>query len=257
MELIMNQSEITPETLLAWQPPEKYLDGRVILVTGAAEGIGKQLSLACGRLGATVILVDRSTRQLNKVYDAIEQAGGPQPVLCQINLETAMPKDYDDLAGMIDDAFGRLDGLVNNAGRIGGLTPFRLYDPENWLKVMAVNLHAPFLLTRACLPLMEKAEDPSIVFSTHDCRRAYWGAFGVAKAGLEGMLAILAAEYDGIDRPIRVNGVDTGPARTAMRLGVYPGEDPMQNPAPEDLIAPYLWFLGPESRGVTGRNVSK
>lgn len=248
-------TDITPENLLDYQPADGLLAGRIILVTGAAEGIGRALSLECGRLGATVILLDRYVKRLEKLYDEIEKAGGPQPAIYPMNLEGATVKDYEDLADNIEKEFGRLDGLVNNAGWVAALTPFRLYDPEVWARVMTVNLHAPFLITRACLPLLERAENPSVVFSTHACRRAYWGAFGIAKAGIEGMLDILAAEYDGTDRPIRVNGVDTGPVRTAMRVAIYPGEDPNAIPKPEDRIAPYLYLLGPDSRGVTGRNI--
>ncbi|WP_407922438.1 SDR family NAD(P)-dependent oxidoreductase [Acidihalobacter prosperus] len=232
------------------------LAGRIVLVTGAGDGIGKALSLACAHAGATVILLGKTVKKLEAVYDGIEAAGGAQPAIYPMNLEGATAKDYADLMDNIEGEFGHLDGLVNNAGWVGALTPFKHYDVELWARVMTVNLHAPFLLTRACLPLLERAEDPAIVFSTHHCQRAYWGAYGIAKAGQKGMLDILAAEYDAdSNHPIRVNGVDSGPVATRERRAHYPGEPPDAHPAPETVIAPYLYFLGPDSRGVSGTDL--
>ncbi|MFP4080278.1 MAG: SDR family NAD(P)-dependent oxidoreductase [Ectothiorhodospira sp.] len=245
---------MTAHPLLDYQPATDLLKDRVILITGAAEGIGRALALACARHGATVVLLDKVIKRLEKVYDEIEAAGGPQPAIYPMNLEGATAKDHQDLADNLDREFGRLDGLVNNAGWIGALTPVRHYQLELWARVITTNLHAPFLLTHAVLPVLEKAPDPCIVFSTHDCQRANWGAFGVAKAGQLGLMQILAAEYRGSGR-MRINGVDTGPVRTHMRIDHYPGEDPEQHPLPETMIAPYLYLLGPDSRGTTGENL--
>ncbi|MFN2348869.1 MAG: SDR family NAD(P)-dependent oxidoreductase [Thioalkalivibrio sp.] len=245
---------MTPEQLLAYQPAPDLLKDRVILITGAGAGIGRALSLATARLGATVILLDKEIRALESVYDKIEQMDAPQPAIYPMNLEGATAKDYQDLADNVQKEMGRLDGLVHNAGWIAGLTPLKLYDVELWSRVITSNLHAPFLLTQAVLPLLEAAEDPAVVFSAHECARAYWGAFGVAKAGQEAMLRILAAEYSG-ERFMRVNGVDTGPVRTQMRTQHYPGENPNNNPAPESVVAPYLYFLGPDAGRTSGEIV--
>ena len=118
---------------------------------------------------------------------------------------------------------------------------------------MTINLHAPFLLVKVCLPLLERSLDPAMLFSTHGCLNAYWGAYGIAKHGLAGMLNILASELDG-DKPIRVNGVDTGPVRTWLRMENYPGQDQTGLLTPGDVVAPYLYFMGPESRGITEQN---
>ncbi|HID82602.1 MAG TPA: YciK family oxidoreductase [Chromatiales bacterium] len=245
---------MTVDERLNYQPADDLLKDRVILITGASDGIGRALSLAAAKLGATVVLLSKTISKLEKVYDEIEAAGSPQPAIYPMNFKGATVKDYQDLADNIEQQLGRLDGLVNNAGWIGVITPFTQLSPELYQQVMTVNLHAPFLLTQAVLPLLQKADDPSIVFSTHECQRAYWGAFGVAKAGQEGLLKILAHEYSG-ENPIRVNGIDTGPVNTQMRRHHYPGEDWSKHPAPEDVIAPYLYFLGPDSADTSGENM--
>ena len=242
-----------PEKIIRYSPSANLLHNRIILVTGASDGIGKAIALAYAAHGATVILLARNLTKLEQVYDDIEVAGYPQPAIYPINLEGATPKDYDQLAATLDAEFGKLDGILNNAAWVGGLTPLKHYDSERWARVMTVNLHAPFLLSKVCLPLLERSGDPAMLFSTHGCLNAYWGAYGVAKHGLEGMLKILALELDG-DKPIRVNGVDTGPVRTWLRMQNYPGEDPNNLPSPESVVAPYLYFIGPDSRGTTGQN---
>ncbi len=243
------------EKLLRYKAGGQLLRDRVILVTGASDGIGRALSIAAAGLGATVVLLSKTISKLEKVYDEIEENGGPQPAIYPMNLKGATVKDYQDLAANIETQLGRLDGLVNNAGWVGVITPFTQLAPEMYQKVMTINLHAPFLLTQACLPLLQKSDDASIVFSTHQCTRAYWGAFGVAKAGQEGLLKILAHEYSG-ENPVRVNGIDTGPVNTQMRRTHYPGEDWSKLPNPEDVVAPYLYFLGPDSAGVSGKNIA-
>lgn len=246
--------DMPPDALRNYAPQDHLLQGRVILVTGASDGIGKTVALAYAEHGATVILLAKDLKKLEQVYDQIEYAGFPQAAIYPMNLEGATVKDYEDLAQSLDSEFGRVDGVLNNAGWVGGLTPLRHYDVQRWAQVMTINLHAPFLLTKACLPLLERSEDPAILFSTHACLKAYWGAYGIAKHGLLGLLTILAAELEG-DKPIRVNGIDTGPVRTWMRLQNYPGEDPNTLPAPQAVTLAYLYFMGPDSRGISGENV--
>ena len=244
---------ITSAELLAYQARPDLLAERVILVTGAGRGIGREVALAYGQHGATVILLDKNIRDLESVYDAIEAAGGPQPAIYPMNLEGATWKDYVDLAANLEQNFARLDGLLQNAGWVGGLTPLRHYSPEQWLRVTTINLQAPFMLLHTCLPLLELAADPAVVFSTHHVRRAYWGAYGVAKAGLAGLLDILADEYRG-ERSMRVNGIDTGTVRTLLRAENYPGEDPKQHPEPVQAVPAYLYLMGSDSAGISGQN---
>lgn len=238
-----------------WQPEPGYLDQRVILVTGAGDGIGRAAAVRFAAYGATVVLLGRTIHKLEQTYDEIEQAGYPQPAIYPMNLEGASPKDYEELAIRVADEFGRLDGLLHNAAILGSLTPIVHYNPELWFQVMQTNLNAPFLLTRACLELLMSTPDASIVMTSDKVGRkgrAYWGAYGVSKFGLEGLMQILADELE-TNTSVRVNSVDTGPARTRMRRQAYPGEDPGKLPVPEDVLKPFLYLMAPESRGVTGQ----
>lgn len=247
---------LDPKALLVYQLATGTLVGRVILVTGAADGIGRAVSLAAATAGATVVLLDRDIKGLEKVYDAIESAGHPQPAIYPLNLEGATVKDYADLAENVQQSLGRLDGLVLNAGWAGTLTPLKYYDPELWIQVIQANLNGPVMLTQAVLPLLENSDAGSIVVSTQNARKAFWGAFGIAKAGQDALIDILAREHSGDQGFIRVNGIDTGPVRTRFRALHYPGENPALLPTPEQVVGPYLFFLGPEAGRITGQNVS-
>lgn len=244
------------EAITQYEAPSDLLAERIVLITGAGHGIGRALSLACAAHGATVILLDKAVKQMEVVYDQIEAAGGAQPAIYPLNLEAATVKDYADLADKLGREFGHLDGLANNAGWIGARDPLKDYDIEMWSRVLTVNLHAPFLLTRACLPLLEQAPDPAIVFSTHEVRGAGGGAYGIAKAGQEAMLGILAAEH-GPDsaHPIRVNGIDIGPVATRERQAHFAVEERSAEAIPATMVAPYLYLLGPDAGSRTGLNL--
>lgn len=238
-----------------YSPPADLLADRVILITGAGDGIGRVVALTCAAHGATVILLGRTIAKLERVYDEIEQAGHPQSAIYPLNLEGATAKDYADLAATLEREFGRLDGLLHNAALLGSLSPMAHQDIDLWFKVMQVNLNAPFLLTRACLGLLMQAPDASIVFTSDQVGRngrAYWGAYGVSKAGIEGMSQILAQELEA-NTQVRVNTLDPGAVRTRMRTLAYPGENALANILPEAVMPAYLYLLGPDSRGVTGQ----
>ena len=234
------------------------LADRIILITGAGDGIGKAAALSCAAHGATVILLGKTIPKLEAVYDQIEQAGHPQAAIYPFNLEGAKPADYVELAATLDKTFGRLDGLLHNAAMLGALAPMAHQDIELWYKVMQVNLNAPFLLTRACLGLLMKSPDASIVFTGDSVGRqgrAYWGPYGVSKSAIEGMSQILAQELE-TNTTVRVNSIDPGPTRTRLRTNAYPGENALDNPTPDSLMPAYLYLLGPDSRGITGRQFS-
>ena len=238
-----------------YQPRAGLLTGRVILVTGAGQGIGRALALAAARAGATVALAGRTAKELERVYDEIVAAGGPQPALLPIDLENALALHYDQLAEAIATEFGRLDGLVHNAAIVGTRAPIAHYDVPTWCRVLQVNLTAEFALTQVCLPLLEKSADASLLFTTSSVGnrgRAYWGAYAVSKFGVEGLAQVLAHEYE--DHPhLRINLVNPGPVRTGMRAFAYPAEDPAKLKSAAEITATYLYLLGPDAAGVTGR----
>lgn len=238
-----------------YAPPADLLAGRVILVTGAGDGIGKAVSLAYAAHGATVILLGRTVRKLEEVYDRIKSAGGPEPAIYPMDLEGAVPDDHRQLAQRIASELGRLDGLLHNAGRLGTLTPIEHYDPTEWLRVVQVNLNAVFLLTQACLPLLKRAGDASLLFTSSGVGRrgrAYWGAYSASKFAVEGLMQILADELEK-NSSVRVNSINPGRVRTAMRAAAYPAENPAELRKPEDIVLPYLYLMGPDSRGVHGQ----
>ena len=241
--------------LTDYQPAPDLLKDRVILVTGAGDGIGKAVAKACAAHGATVVLLGRTLAKLEAVYDEIEAAGHVQPAIFPMNLETSAPKDYQDLAATLDNEFERLDGLVHNAAVLGALAPLHHYDLDTWTKVMQINLNAPFLMTRACLPLLARSQDASVVFTADRVGRkakAYWGAYAVSKFGLEGLMQVLADEMES-NEALRVNSIAPGPVQTLLRARAYPGEKPTGLATPEDVVGPFLYLLGPDSRGVNGQ----
>jgi NAD(P)-dependent dehydrogenase (short-subunit alcohol dehydrogenase family) len=245
------------EAAQSYLPPPASHGGRVILVTGASDGIGRAVSLGLARQGATVALLGRSQRKLARTYDDIVAAGGPKPAILPFNLETAAAPEYEALLAALDAEFGRLDGLAHVAGILGDLSPLDRYDVPTWCKVLHVNLTAPFIVTRTLLPLLRRSEDASVVFTSSSVGRrgrAYWGAYAVSKFGLEGLMQVLAHEVEGTTR-IRANSLNPGPTRTAMRRQAYPAEDPAVPVNPEAVVPPFLYLLGPASRGVNGEAI--
>lgn len=236
-------------------PAADFLKDRTILVTGAGDGIGRAAAKSYAAHGATVILLGKTIPKLERVYDEIEQAGHPQAAIYPMNLEGATAKDYTDLAHTVEQEFGRLDGLLHNAAMLGMLSPLQSYDLETWYKVMQVNLNAPFHLTRACLELLTQSPDARILFVADHKSRAYWGAYGVSKAGLESLMRIVADETEQ-NTGVRVNSIDPGAVRTALRRRAYPAEDIDHLKLPDQVLAPFLYLMGPDSREVTGRSFS-
>jgi NAD(P)-dependent dehydrogenase (short-subunit alcohol dehydrogenase family) len=238
-------------------PDADLLAGRVILITGAGGGLGKALAVECARAGATVILSGRTLPKLERVYDDIVALGGPQPAIAMLDLAAATAVDYDHLAKTIGDEFGKLDGMVHAAALLGDRTPLEQYDVPTWCKVLHVNLTAPFILTQVLLPSLRKSADASIIFVSSGVvknPRPFWGAYAVAKSGLESVRSMLSQELDG-EPNIRVNSVNPGRMRTAMRAAAYPAEDPNTVPTPESLSGPFLYLLSARSRGIDGQYV--
>ncbi len=231
------------------------LKDRVILVTGAGRGIGAAAAKTFAAHGATVLLLGKTEANLTQVYDEIEAAGHPQPAIIPFNLETALAHQYDELAAMVENEFGRLDGLLHNASIIGPRTPLEQLSGDNFMRVMHVNVNAMFMLTSTMLPLLKLSQDASVVFTSSSVGRkgrAYWGAYGVSKFATEGLMQTLADELDGTSGA-RANSINPGATRTDMRAQAYPGEKPAMNPLPEQIMPVYLYLMGPDSIGINGQ----
>ena len=238
-----------------YQPAPDLLRERIILVTGAGDGIGRVAAETYAAFGATVILLGRTLAKLEAVYDASEAAGHPQPVLVELDLATAGIEQYRQLAGSIADNFGRLDGLLHNAALLGERRPIESANIDEWEKVLQVNVTAEVALTQAMLPLLNAAPNGSIVFTSSGVGRkgrAYWGAYAVSKFATEGLMQTLADELENTTRT-RANSLNPGATRTAMRAAAYPGEDPDTLATPADLMPAYLYLMGDDSIGVTGQ----
>lgn len=240
----------------AYSYPENILKGRVILITGASAGIGEALACHTATCGAQVILHGRDTGKLEAVYDRITDIdGAPRPSIAVLDLATADSDAYSSLANSIETEFGRLDGLVHNAGILGQRLSIEQYDVGDWQRVMHINLTAPFVLTQILLPLLKVSTDPSIIFTSSGVGRvgkAFWGAYSVSKFGTEALAQILAAEN--AHTPLRVNCINPGPVRTGMRLAAYPAEDRDALKTPGEIMPAYIYLLGPDSAGVTGQS---
>ncbi len=238
-------------------PDRDSLRGRAILITGAGSGLGRALAIECARAGASVILSGRNGAKLDRVYDEIEAIGAPQPAIAVLDLAVATAVDYDRLARVVDEEFGKLDGLVHAAGLLGDRTPLEQYDVPTWCKVLHVNLTAPFILTQVLLAALRKSEDASIIFVSSGVvkqSRPFWGAYAVSKAGLESVRSMLSEELEG-EANIRVNSVNPGRMRTAMRAAAYPAEDPNTVPTAESVSGTFLYLLSSSGRGIDGRFV--
>lgn len=231
-------------------PAPVDLTDRVVLITGATGGLGTAIALGSARAGATVVLHGRTVRKLEMLYDEIVAAGLPQPTILPLDFATATADDFGTVASAVRAQLHRLDAVVHTAAILGSLGPVEHQSFDVWQKVLRVNLASAMALTRSLVTLLSVSPDASVVL-TLDTRgedpRAYWGAYGTAKAGLSAFATILADEWEGRAN-LRVSAVVPGPIRSPLRMLTHPGEDRSTLPAPEALVPLYLHLIGTQTK---------
>ena len=235
-------------------PRADELQGRVIAITGAGDGIGRAVAMDAARHGAQVILIGRTVKKLQAVHRDIVAAHGDVATMAPLDLEKALAGDYDTLAAAILERYGRLDGLVHCAGILGTLTPLDQYDVPTWCKVLHVNATAAFVLTQVLLPALKKSADAAVIFTSSSVGRqgrAYWGAYAVSKFAVEGLAQVLAAEMQG-SSPVRVNVLNPGATRTLMRRQAFPSENAEALATPEAIAPAYVALLGSRAGELNG-----
>jgi NAD(P)-dependent dehydrogenase (short-subunit alcohol dehydrogenase family) len=233
------------------------LSNKVILITGAGGGLGSTAALSLAQRGATIILLDKKIAKLEKIYDAIVAANAPEPILYPFDLAGASENDYHDLAQRIEAKYGALHGLLHSAVEFSAFTPIALTETKEWGHTLNVNLNAPFLLTRVLLPLLQKSQQASIVFTSDSAAHqapAYSSAYGVSKIALEGLAHILAKEVDA-NGLLRVNVLLPGPVDSPLRRFAYPAEDKSKLPSMDSLAPLYFYLFSSQSLGVNGQTL--
>lgn len=232
------------------------LSGKVILVTGAAGSIGGAVSQMLASQGATIILLDKQIPALEKRYDLIKQASYPEPAIYPLDLKGAAVSDYDTLVHNIEQQIGRLDGLIHCAAMLGQLAPFAHQDPKLWAEVIHVNLTAPSLLTRACLPLLSEQRESFVTFTGDDqAAKAYWGAYGISKNALITLCEQLAAELSATTS-ITVNGFMPGKVSSEIHKRAFPAASDRHLPTVEEMATYYLALSGPAGKTFHGQFAS-
>mgnify|MGYP005994846559 CR=1 FL=1 len=232
------------------------LNNKVILVTGAGAGIGRQAAITFAQLGAEVILLGKTTKKLEAVYDEIVNAGYKEPSIIPLDMKGATVKNYQDMASTILSEYGKLDGLLNNASTLGALSPLEHVDEGTFDDVMKVNFKATFYLTQALIPVLKKSPCASVVFTSSSVGkkgRAFWGAYGFSKFATEGLMQTMADEFE--NTSIRTNCINPGATKTSMRSKAYPSEDVSKLATPEQLMPSYVYLMADESKGVNGQSL--
>ncbi len=228
-----------------YQPNSTTLKDKVILVTGAGSGLGRSLALTLAQAGATIILLGRLVKKLEKVYDEIEANNGPQPAIFPLDLAKASEEDYVQLATALHENFQRLDGLILNAAILGQHSPVTHLNLEQWQQALQVNLTANFLLLKHCSATLNVGEKSSVLYISDSLAKqscAYWGCYAPTKAAMENLIQTTADEWE-TNTSIYLNSFDPGPLRTNLRRQAYPGEDADTIPPPESVCLPVTYLM--------------
>lgn len=239
-----------------YQIKDNCLTGKTILVTGAGDGIGRQAALSYAKLGATVILLGKTVKKLEDVYDEIVNQGFVEPAIIPLDLKGATKQNYTDMAVTIAQQFGQLDGVLLNASMLGELTPFTQIHEQIFEEVMKVNVTAQYLMAQALIPTLLLADTASLVFTSSGVGnqgRAFWGPYSISKFATEGMMQVIADEYDGTN--LRCNAINPGATKTKMRATAFPAEDTSQVAAAIDIMPLYVYLMSDDSRTVNGQTL--
>ena len=236
---------------------DNCLEDKVILVTGAGDGIGKAAAISYASHGAKVILLGKTLANLENTYDEIITKGYNDPSISLLDLSTADGNDYDDLKNNLAINYKHLDGLLLNASILGDRSPIEDYDISMWVQTLHVNLTAQFILVKTLLPVLHLSNKASVVFTSSGVGKvgkAFWGAYSVSKFGIEGLSQILSNEHSN-DKSIRFNCINPGAIETKMRKAAYPLENPMNLLKPEDIMEKYLWLMSDDSSDIFSQSI--
>ena len=235
----------------------KNLKDKIVLITGAGDGMGKAAAIEYASQGASLILLGRNVKNLEKTHDIISASNAPKPMISLMDLSKADGNDYQELSDNLMNKYGHLDGLLLNAAILGDRSPISQYDISTWVNTIHVNLTSQFILTKSLLPSLEKSTSASVIFTSSGVGKvgkAFWGAYSVSKFGVEGLCQILSDEYQN-DKTIRFNCINPGAIQTKMRKSAYPLEDPQKLLTPEDVLDKYVWLMSDVSKEIDGQSI--
>lgn len=243
-------------TMFDYQIKENCLTGKNILITGAGDGIGRQAALTYAKLGATVILLGKTIKKLEDVYDEIIAQGSLEPAIIPLDLKGATKQNYIDMSATISEQVGQLDGVLLNASMLGELTPFTQIHEQIFDEVMKVNVTSQCLIAQALIPSLLLAKNASMVFTSSSVGnqgRAFWGPYSISKFAIEGMMQVIADEYE--NTSLRTNAINPGATKTNMRASAFPAEDKSKLATAADIMPLYVYLMSDDSTEVNGQTL--